>query len=145
MPGMTTRTDFTEQEWETMQKAATGAGLLVSLADRGFFDSFKEASAIAKHLKETHEQSDSRLVQELAAVRGTGFGLTTSDDEVESETLAALRSAVSTLERKAPDELPAFRAFVLDVARSVGEAAGGGVDEAESGALAKIGEALGPG
>ena len=38
---MAAKTDFTEQEFDAMQKGVTGAGMLVSLADRGFFDSFK--------------------------------------------------------------------------------------------------------
>ena len=142
---MATKADFTEQEWETLQKGVTGAGMLVSLADRGFFESFKEAGAIAKHLSQAHEQSESALIRDLAAIRHTGFGFTSSEQEVEAETVDAIRSAVATLEQKAPDDLDAYRALVLDVARSVAEAAGGGADEAETGALAKIEAALGSG
>ena len=47
---MATKTDFTDEEWTTMQKGVTGAGLLVSVGDRDFTDSFGEASALAKHL-----------------------------------------------------------------------------------------------
>jgi hypothetical protein len=139
---MATKTDFTEQEWETLQKGVTGAGLLVSLADRGFFESFKEAGAIAKHLSQAHEQSDSALIRDLAAIRHTGFGFTSSGDKVEAETVDALHSAVAILKQKAPDELDAYRALVLDVSRSVAEAAGGGADEAETGALATVKAAL---
>ena len=49
---MATKADFTQEEWEAMQKGITGAGMLVAISDRGFFDSFKEASALAKHLGE---------------------------------------------------------------------------------------------
>ena len=31
---MATKTDFTDQEWESLQKGVSGAGLLVSLSDR---------------------------------------------------------------------------------------------------------------
>jgi hypothetical protein len=113
----------------------------VSLADRSFFDTFKEAGAMAKHLGKGREGSDSQLVRELSQGGGTGFGLTASPDEVESGTFDALRSAVATLERKAPDEAGAYRAFVLDVARSVGDAAGGG-EKSESEAIGKIEAAL---
>jgi hypothetical protein len=34
------RADFTDQEWETLQKGVTGAGLLVSLSHGSFFDTF---------------------------------------------------------------------------------------------------------
>ena len=138
---MARKEDFTQEEWETMQKGATGAGVLVSLSDRGFLDTFKEAGALAKHLADARKNSTSDLVRELAETRSTGFGITSSPAEVESETMDALRSSVTTLGAKAPDELEAFRAFVLDVAESVGQAAGGG-EAAESGALEKVRSAL---
>ena len=87
-------------------------------------------------------QSSSQLVKELAASGGTGFGLGTTPDKVESETLESLRAARTALEQKAPDELEGYKQFVLEVAESVGKAAGGG-DEAEGAALQKIRAALG--
>jgi hypothetical protein len=136
-----TRTDFTDQEWESLQKGVTGAGLLVSLSDRGFFDSFKEAGSLAKHMAKAKQSSSSGLVRELADMHGTGFGLTASPDTVERETLEALRSAKATLESKAPDELDAYRQFAIEIARSVGEAAGGG-ESAEGAAIDKVEAAL---
>jgi hypothetical protein len=134
---MAGKADFTEQEWETLHKGVTGAGLLVSVSDRGFFDSFKEAGALAKHLAGARKDSSSQLVRELAETRGTGFGVTSSPAEIEGETLEALRAAVATLESKAPDEAEAYKSFVLDVAQSVGEAAEGG-SEAEGAVVEKI-------
>jgi hypothetical protein len=139
---MAGKADFTETEWKTLQKGVTGAGMLVASADRGFFDTFKEAGALVKHLSAARRDTDSPLVREAAETKGTGFGVTDSTPEVEAETLEALRSTVALLESKAPDELEAYRAFVLGVARSVSSAAGGG-DASEAGAIAKIGEALG--
>ena len=138
---MASKADFTEQEWEQLRKGVTGAGLYVSLADRSFFDTFKEAGAMAKHLGEARRGSDSQLIKELAETKGTGFGLTAKPDEVESGTLDSLRSSVATLEQKAPDEAEAYRSFVVKVAKSVSEAAGGG-DETESEAIGKIEAAL---
>jgi hypothetical protein len=138
---VTSKADFTEQEWETLQKAVTGAGLLVSVSDRGFFDTFKEAGALAKHLNEARQGHESELVRELSGMRGTGFGLTSSPDEVERETLEALRSSVAIVRDKAPDEIEAYRSFALDVAQSVAAAAKG-VGAGESGAIEKIRSAL---
>jgi hypothetical protein len=134
---MAGKADFTEQEWETLHKGVTGTGLLVSVSDRGFFDSFKEAGALAKHLAGARKDSSSQLVRELAETRGTGFGVRSSPAEIESETLEALRAAVATLESKAPDEVEAYKSFVLDVAQSVAEAAEGG-SEAEGAVVEKI-------
>jgi hypothetical protein len=141
---MASKADFTEQEWEQLRKGVTGAGLYVSLADRSFFDTFKEAGALAKHLGEARRGNDSQLIRELAETRGSGFGPTAKPDEIESGTLDSLRSAVATLEQKAPDEAEAYRSFVVEVAKSVSKAAGGG-DQTESEAIGKIETALGGG
>lgn len=138
---MAGKSDFTEQEWETLHKGVTGAGLLVSVSDRSFFDSFKEAGALARHLAGARKDSSSQLVRELAETRGMGFGVTSSPAEIESETLEALRSSVATLESKAPDEVEAYKSFVLDVAESVAEAAEGG-SEVEGAVVEKIRSAL---
>ena len=138
---MAQKSDFTEQEWEQLRKGATGAGLLVSVSDRSFFDSFKEAGSLAKHLA-GGRSGTSELVRELAGERGTGFGVRSSPEEIESETVEALRGAVSTLQAKAPDEVDAYRAFVLEVAEAVGKAAGGG-DIAEAATVEKLRAALG--
>ena len=137
---MAKKSDFTEQEWDQLRKGATGAGLLVSASDRSFFDSFKEAGSLAKHLAGGRSDS-SELIRELAAERGMGFGVTSSTAEIETGTTEALQSAVSTLEAKAPDEVEAYKSFVLEVAEAVGKAAGGG-DEAEAAAVEKIRSAL---
>jgi hypothetical protein len=138
---MAKKSDFTEQEWEALQKGVVGSGLLVSLSDRSFFDSFKEAGALGKHVGQAKQNSSSELVRELANVRGTGFGLTSSPDKVERETLEALQTAKTALESKAPDELEPYRQFVVDVAQSVAAAAGGG-EAAESGAVEKVRSAV---
>jgi hypothetical protein len=139
---MTTKTEFTQEEWEALQKGVTGAGFLMAVSDRGFFDSFKEAGALARHLAEARKGGSSELIRELAETRSTGFGLTSSPGEIESETLEALRQAMHVLETKAPEEADTYRNFVLEIAESVGKAAAGG-EAAESESLEKIRSALG--
>jgi hypothetical protein len=140
---MATKTDFSEKEWETLHKGVTGAGFLMAVSDRGFFDTFKEAGALARHLREARESSSSELIRDLAETGGTGFGITDSPAEIESETLEALREAMQVLELKAPEDVEAYRSFALEVAESVGNAASGG-EGPESEALEKIRSALGP-
>jgi hypothetical protein len=135
------RADFTDEEWESLQRGVVGAGLLVSLSDRSFFDTFKEAGALSKHVAQAKQSSSSELVRELADLHGTGFGVRTSPDKVESETVAALQTAKTTLESKAPDEVAPYREFVIEVAQSVADAAGGG-EAAESGAIEKVRSAV---
>jgi hypothetical protein len=140
---MATKADFTEDEWETLRKGITGAGMLVSIGDRDFTDTFGEVGALAKRLSQEREQSGSQLVRELATGRPSGFGLTDSPQEIEAKTLEAVRSASAILAAKAPDEAGAYRQLVLDVADSVANAKGG-LKPGETSALDKINEALGP-
>ena len=137
---MAGKADFTEEEWDALQKGVTGSGMLVSVAHRDFTDSFGEAKAIAKHLA-AHSDNDSQLVRELSSTHGTGFGLVASPKEVGEGTITALGTAVTTLTAKAPDELDAYRAFVLEIANAVAEAKGG-VKEEETAAIAQITAAL---
>jgi hypothetical protein len=139
---MATRADFTEEEWKAMQEGITGAGLYVALVDRGFFDSFKEANALAHHLRDAHEHSDSVLIRDLATGHERPFGATSSPEEVEQSTVAAITQAVSVLQAKSPEDLPAYRQLVLEVAQSVADAAKG-VSPQENQALDHIRTALG--
>ena len=132
---------LSEAELETLRKGATGAGMLVAVSDRSFFDAFKEAGAIAKHLAAARENTQSALIRQLAEGRGLGFGITDSPAEIESETIDALQSSVRLLQSKAAEELEAYRSFVLELARSVSTAAGGG-DQPEAAAIGKITSAL---
>lgn len=140
---MATKADFTEPEWKAMEAGITGAGMLVATSEPGFFDTFKEAKALAKHLNEAREKSDNVLVRDLAAgAHGSPFGVTASPAEVEKGTLESLQTAVAALEAKAPDDLPAYRQLTVDVAQSVAEAAKG-VGAGETKALETIRTALG--
>ena len=157
---MAQASDFTPDEWEAMQKGVIGAGLFVSAGDSakgssapgggllasivrgGLFDTMKESRALLQHVANARRASSSELVREVAKVSGTGFGLGAAPAEIEAETLEALRTSVATLEAKAPEELEAYRAYVLDVAESVAGAAKG-VESAEEDALARIRSALG--
>jgi hypothetical protein len=141
---MATKADFTEQEWKTMQEGIAGAGLYVALVDRGFFDSFKEANALAHHLRDAHEHNESVLVRDLATGHEKPFGATSSPDEVEQSVVSTIKQAVSLLEAKSPEDLPAYKQLVLEVSQSVAEAAKG-VSDQENQAIEHIRAALGNG
>jgi len=139
---MATRADFTDEEWTAMQEGIAGAGMFVALVDRGFFDSFKEASALASHLREAQQHSDSVLIRDLATGKDRPFGMSDSPQEIEQKTVATLKQAVAVLEAKSPEDLPAYRQLIMDVAQSVAEAAKG-VSQQENQALDSIRAALG--
>ncbi len=139
---MATKADFTEAEWDALQRGVTGAGLLVSVSDADFTDSFGEASALAKYLAGQREKGETELMREISHVHGSGFGMTASAQKVEAETLEALSSAVTTLAAKAPDEVEPYRRLVVDVAEAVAEAKGGTKAD-ETAAIDAIKEAVG--
>ena len=138
---MATKADFTEDEWETLRKGVSGSGMLVSVSDRDFTDTFGEAGALAKYLTAQRQQGATELVRELSAGRPPGFGFTASPQEVETETLAALRSAKTILGEKAPDEAASYAQHVLGVVDAVAEAKGG-VSAEETAAIERIKETL---
>jgi hypothetical protein len=140
---MATKADFTEEEWDALQRGVTGAGMYVSLADRDFTDSFGEARALAKYIADNHANSDSALIRDIAGVHSSGFGFKTSPQKLEDDVLGALRESAGILSAKAPEDAGAYRELVLGGAQHVAEAKGGGVSEAEAAAIAKITEALG--
>jgi hypothetical protein len=139
---MATKSDFTEQEWDALQKGVTGAAMLVSLSDRDFTDTFGEVGAMAKYLAGQQVASSSDLIRELAKTRGSGFGLGTSPDRLRAETLDALRSSLATLETKSPADVDAYRQLVLGVTQAVADAKGG-VVAVETAMIAAIRESLG--
>ena len=138
---MATKSDFSEQEWKQLHSGVTGAGLLVSLSDRSFFDGFKEAGSLARHMADARAHSDNELVRDLAAEKGTGYGVRDKPDEIEREALEALRASVATLQATSPADVEAYRAFVFSLAESVSAAAGGG-EAAEAATIEKIKAAL---
>ena len=73
---MASKADFTEDEWETMRKGIAGAGMLVSVGDRDFTDTFGEVATLAKRLGQEQQAGASELMRELAAGKPAGFGLT---------------------------------------------------------------------
>jgi hypothetical protein len=138
---MASKKDFTADEWTQLQNGLAGTVLLVSVSDPGLFDTFKEAGAAAKHYKEARSNNTSELVRELSAEPGMGFGLGKNPQQLETETLSALRTAVATLKDKAPADAEAYKQFLLEVAQSVAGAAKG-TSAAESAEIEKIRGAL---
>ena len=141
---MATKADFTEDEWAALQRGVTGSAMLVSLADRDFTDTFGEVGAMTKFLQGQQVAAPSELIREIAKTHSTGFGLTTSPQNLRAETMAALQTAVTALGSRAPDEAGPYRDLVLGVSQAVAAAKGGEVP-VETQMLATIREAIGGG
>ena len=140
---MTTRKDFTPDEWQALHRGATGSGMLVSLIDRDLTDTFGEVSAMSKYLVAQRMAGETELMRDLAHDGGTGFGLTTSPDKLRAETFAALSTALAAMAAKSPADVEPYRKFVLGLATAVANAKGGGTSQTEASMIAEITTALG--
>ena len=120
---MTDKSDFTEQEWDTVLKGPPAAGMIVATAAKG--GTFKESIAIAKSYAEARQQHGaSELLDAIASAKPeVEHHLYHSYDELKQAGLAQLRDAVGVLESKAtPDEVNDYRRFVLTLSERVANA-----------------------
>jgi len=139
-----TKADFTAEEWQVLQWAAMNTIAYLSMSDQGFWDTFKEASGAAKYIADVKANGASLLVRDLAAdVRTKRDKQATSDPlTLADEVAERVAEASALVAEKAPDELEAFKGFILGIANATAEAAKG-VSEIEAGAIEKITAALG--
>ena len=144
---MTGKSAFTEEEWQAVLEGPPIAGMVVLTAERG--GSFRESFALAKAYAEARqEHGESEVLDEIVAAKPEfdrhRYG---SPEALQGAGLQRLRDAAAALEAKAtPEEVDAYRGFVLELARRVAAAHkehGESVSENEQAALATIAETLG--
>ena len=147
---MTTKADFTEQEWELVLEGPASAGMLIITAQRG--GTLRETVSMAKAYAEARQQhGQSELLDGIVSAKPeidhTRYH---SPEELKEHCLAHLRDAVVLLEGKAtPQELDEYKRFIVSLAEKVARAHrenGRGEDpvsDTEKAAIATIGEALG--
>jgi len=144
---MTGKSDFTEQEWDTVLKGPPAAGMLVATAAKG--GTFKESFAIAKSYAEARQQHGaSELLDAITSAKPeVDHHFYHSVDDAKGAALGHVRDAVGVLETKAtPDEVNDYRRFVLSLADHVANAHrehGVAVSPGEQTAIAELTEALG--
>jgi len=120
---MTSKADFTPEEWELVLHGPPTAGMIVLTAQHG--GTFRETFAIAKAYVEAREQhGSSELLDEIVAAKPqmdhTRYH---SPEELKEHGLQQLREAVELLERKAtPEETESYKAFVRTLAQKVADA-----------------------
>ena len=144
---MTSKSDFTTEEWQLILEAPPSAGMIVVTAQRG--GSLRETIAMAKSYVETRQQhGKSELLDEIVAAKPerdhTHYH---SLDELRQHGLQHLRDAVALLGTKAtPDEVDEYRRFIVTLSQHVAAAHrehGVAVSEAEQAAVDDISQALG--
>ncbi len=159
---MTTKADFTDEEWARLERAPIVAGMAISLADPGGpIEALKETTASVKTILETAKTGgDGELVdavaKDVAAMaqqRQNPVGdFKPKGAMAGEEILEELRAVNGILTEKAtPEEADAFRKWLLGAAQRTADAAKEGgfmgfnaerVSEGEQRMLDKLGEVL---
>lgn len=127
---------LTDEERKTLKDAAYGAILLVSNADPGLLDMFKESFAASKALA-----GSSGLVKEALTKGGVPSLPKSSPADLEAAVLPGLHRSMEILKAKAPGEVEAYRSTVIAACEQAAQA-GSGVTETETTVVGKIRTAL---
>jgi hypothetical protein len=146
---MTTKADFTDEEWKQILEGPTSAGMVVATAEKG--GTFRETFAMAGAYTDARkEHGASELLDEIVTHRPKTERIKAhSKEELKAGYLDEIRAAVGFVAAKAtPQELGDYRLFVVNLAKKVAAAkeekgSEDGVTEAEAGAIAEIEGALG--
>jgi hypothetical protein len=127
---MTSKTDFTEEEWARLVRSPFIAGMAISLADPGGpIEAVKETTATLKAVLAAeggqHGEVAQAIAQEARAHHNPLGGFKpTKGANAGVEILAEIRAASATVGEKASaEEATAFRAWMLAVAQDAADAA----------------------
>lgn len=127
--------EYTDQEKDTIRRAAFGAMGLVSKADPGFFASFSESFAGAKALAAAPPQIAELLQGGLIAPTASTM------QEFEAQTLQRLRESMQ-ITAKDPADQAALRDVILAACQHVADASKG-TSSAERDMIEKVRQAVG--
>jgi hypothetical protein len=158
---MTTKKDFTSEEWVQLLKAPTAVGLYIMMADPNFvIGTMKEALALSAGIISREKKQNSELLSALLAdfhdkdmAKMARIDFEKKDLEIMRQAARdALRKAVWILDQKAtPDESAEIRQWLFELAEKTAEAASEGgflgfggtkVSEKEKQALGELKEML---
>jgi hypothetical protein len=120
---MTTKADFSAEEWTTVSEGPPTAGLVVVMASHG--GTFRETVAMAKAYAEARSQHGaSELLDEIVSAKPkVDHTRYHSYAELKDHGLGVLRQAMTVLSGKATaQEIDDYRSFVLALAKRVAEA-----------------------
>ena len=159
---MTTKTDFTEDEWATLVRSPTVAGAALTIADPGGpIEVVKETSAVLKFVTGSSSEQRDDLAGEIARdVRALAEQHKNPLGDFKPRGALAAKEIVDELARAngivtakaTAEEAEAFRAWIMECAQRAAEAAKEGgfmgfhaerVSQGEQDMLAQLGSALG--
>jgi hypothetical protein len=142
---MTSKDDFTAEEWEAISDAPVLAGFMVITASKG--GTIRETFSMSKAWVEARQHhGESELLDAIVAEKPkVDRKESHTPVELHQKGLQMLGDAVRMIKEKAPDELDAYRKFVTGLAERVASAHkehGEEVSEGERAVLDEIASAL---
>jgi hypothetical protein len=158
---MTTKADFSQEEWDRLLEAPLAVSLLVSTSDPNVFDAVKESLASARAIAVAAKSTTaSELLHALTAdlqhrdtAKEARPELSSKDPvAVRRDLLAHIGEASSALQKASPEEADEIRGWLYQVGVDVAQAAKEGgvfgiggtrVSDAEKQALADLAQTLG--
>ena len=149
--GMTEKAAFNAEEWSKLVEAPALAALRLIAADRG--GSIRESLSLGRAYAEASKQGAGLLAEIASTPPQVDRSELKDRDAIPQRTEQALREALAILERNAtPEELEAYRQFVLKLADTVAHAhkeggflgiGGKEVSESEQAALDELAAVVG--
>jgi hypothetical protein len=156
---MSTKADFTKEEWELLLKAPLMAGMaVVAASPSGPIGMVQEMFAVSKGILQGTEGATNPLIGALMADVKAGNRPSMPAErpadiaQAKAQALGGCREVAALLGRKAPGEAEGFKRWLLTTAQRAAEAAKEGgflgmggvqVSDAEKAALAEVAGALG--
>ena len=127
---MSTKNDYSTDEWKAIAAAPVVAGLFITLSDEsGPIGIAKEAMAVGKAITESASGDAPEVVKALAeGVKSAGGRPELPDlpkgDRAQSKAalIGAIKTAVTAVETKSPAEAAAYKNWLVSVAAKVAQA-----------------------
>jgi hypothetical protein len=157
---MSTKIDYSAEEWKAISGAPVAAGMFITLSDAsGLVGIAKEAMAVGTAISQSASGDAPEIVKALAENVKRGGGRPEMPDvpagdraQAKLALIGAIQTAVRAVERKSPGEADGYKTWLKSVAARVAHAAKEGgffgvggtlVSKEEEEALSQLTEILG--
>lgn len=130
---MSTKADYTPEEWKSITAAPFLAGLFITMSDpSGVVGITKEAMAVGKAISESGTGSQAEIIKSLVdSLKAGGIGARPELPDIPRRDLGAARAAMAehlqkasaAIAAKSPSEAQAYKAWLMAAAKKVAEAA----------------------
>jgi hypothetical protein len=127
---MSTKTDYSAEEWKAISGAPVAAGMLITLSDAsGPLGIAKEAFAVGQAISQSAAPDSPEIVRALAENVKAGGGRpelpdVPSGDRAQAKLvlIGAIQRAVRAVESKSPTEVEGYKTWLASVAARVSQA-----------------------